>query len=155
MTSYSDVIIHVLDVNDEPPRFPPTTIYRFDVTENQPAGTEVGSVSATDNDNEPFNKFIYALVPKQLNVDEVEPFNIESGTGRISTTRQLDREQQTEHRVVVIATDVMKSELSSTTTVTIYVRDVNDNLPAFVFPSVVDSTIKLMTWQVNIQVNVP
>lgn len=154
MTSYTDVTIIVLDVNDEPPKFPASSMYRFEVSENEPAGTEVGSVSVTDNDLAPFNKCRFALMSTQYTgnhilPDTAEPFSIQPETGLIVTSHELDREKQPEYQLVVIATDVNKPDLSSTTTVTVIVGDVDDNRPVFVFPCPADSTIRLTTWQVG------
>lgn len=155
LTSYADVIIQVQDVNDEPPRFPSSAVYRFDVAENQPAATEIGMVSATDDDQPPFNKFNFQLSTVETSLEQhssegLLPFIIESGTGRILTTGELDREEQAEYKLIVTAADSLKPFLSSTTTVTVVVHDINDNRPVFLFPSEDESTIRLITWQVNI-----
>lgn len=123
--------------------------------ENEPAGTSIGTVSATDADQAPFNKFSFELMSTHftrgpVTSDAADPFTIDPDTGQIVTSHELDREKQAEYQLVVIATDVMKTELSSTTIVNVSVRDVNDNRPMFIFPSSEDSTIRLNTWQVII-----
>ena len=52
----AELTINVVDVNDERPRFE-LPVYIFDVEENQPAGVEVGVVTATDRERPPFNQF--------------------------------------------------------------------------------------------------
>ena len=55
------LVIQVLDVNDEVPRFDKSAYY-FSVLENRPLGTAVGTVRATDADVSPnFSRISYAI----------------------------------------------------------------------------------------------
>jgi len=55
------VVVEVMDVNDERPRFDRSSYY-FSVAENCPLGTVVGSVHAVDDDVSPeFNRVTYTL----------------------------------------------------------------------------------------------
>jgi len=55
------LIIEVLDVNDEVPRFDKSAYY-FSVPENRPLGTAIGTVRATDGDaSSAFNRVSYSI----------------------------------------------------------------------------------------------
>ena len=84
------VVVNVLDVNDARPQFL-APAYSLGLDENLPAGFEVGIVSALDADDYPYNQFSFAF---QSSGSLSDAFTINSKTGRITTTRSLDREQQ-------------------------------------------------------------
>ena len=54
---------------------------------------------------------------------------------QVKTNRLLDREKMDIYYFTVVARDGGSPALSSTTTVTIHVDDVNDNTPFFVYPT--------------------
>jgi len=87
------VVITVADVDDEKPRFiggDGDGRYRFNVTEEQPAETRVGYVSAEDRDGLPQNNaFVYAFDGGSASTNE---FTIDPHSGLIVTRRPLDRE---------------------------------------------------------------
>ena len=135
------VHVEILDVNDEAPVFAKSA-YRFGTFENQQAGTEIGRVSATDNDSPPFNQFMYTFA------DSTDPkirtkFEIESRSGRILTKRLLDREDRTSYNVTVVAMDLIDRSLYSSVPVTILVGDQNDNAPHILFPNEVNNTVTI------------
>jgi len=101
MTSLADVIVNVVDVNDEPPRFT-ASVFRFVVVENQPAGTEVGHVTAADSDRPPFDHFRYALMATGSSKSAASAFRVDELSGRIATTRVLDREHRAEYRLICV-----------------------------------------------------
>ena len=84
------LIVQVVDVNDERPLFDRDS-YLFEISENQPSGTVVGQVHAHDADSPPFNTFHYSLLSGGSLSDA---FHIDVTSGRLSTTRPLDRERQ-------------------------------------------------------------
>ena len=55
------VVMQVVDVNDERPRFDKTSYY-FSLPENRPVGTVVGTVRARDADRTPaFSRITYTI----------------------------------------------------------------------------------------------
>ena len=130
MTSLADVIVDVIDVNDEPPRFI-AAVFRFVVVENQPAGIDVGHVAATDRDQPPFDHFRFALITSGSSKAVVDAFRIDELSGRIVTTRALDREEQAEYHLICVAADPTVAALSAAVPIVISVGDVNDNSPLF------------------------
>lgn len=61
-------------------------------------------------------------------------FAVLPNSGQIITTKPLDREQQSEYHLVVIATDQGIPMRSSSCSVIVYVDDQNDNSPIFELP---------------------
>jgi len=90
------VVVSVADVDDEKPRFITDTDdgrYHFNVTENEPAETKVGHVTAEDRDGLLENNvFVYAFDGGSSWTNE---FNIDPHSGLIVTRRPLDREVRT------------------------------------------------------------
>ena len=121
------VDVNVLDYNDNPPEFP-RSIYNGSVLENQPPGTPVLRVEATDLDSEDNGRIRYSLQNQNLG------FRIDPPSGNITTTRRLDRERTDRYTVVVLATDMGVPPQTGSTTVTILVGDLNDRPPLFADP---------------------
>uniref|UniRef100_A0A8C2AAQ4 Cadherin-10 n=1 Tax=Cyprinus carpio TaxID=7962 RepID=A0A8C2AAQ4_CYPCA len=113
------VRITVTDV-DEPPVFS-RTLYIFEVDEDTPAGSSVGTVSARDPDT--INHLVKYTIDRHTDLERL--FNIDSNNGTISTLQALDRETSKWHNISVLATELSKVP------VFIKVRDVNDNAPEF------------------------
>ena len=134
-TASCSVIVHVLDKNDNPPRFL-QAVYNGEISEGASIGslvlTNLSSplvIKAEDADSE-----LNAL----LNYDIVEDlprkfFHIDSSTGAIRTVMVLDHETMPQFSFHVKVSDLGKPKLSSETTakVIITVTDVNDSPPKF------------------------
>lgn len=129
------VRIYVEDINDEPPKFTQTS-YTFGTFENQPKGTVIGPLSATDADSYPYNHFTFSL-------NSNDTFQINPETGVISTRKILDREQQSGYYLVARVANTMAPYLSSTASVTVYIADRNDNAPRIIFPTEGNDTVEV------------
>ncbi|KAK6173873.1 hypothetical protein SNE40_017252 [Patella caerulea] len=131
-TATAEVIINLLDINDEAPKFEKDS-YTFYVYENRNANTIVGNVSAFDPDLGPGGLFVFTLATSDFTTKL--PFTI-SPDGLLSTTRMLDSESQSQHVFTIFATDQgVVSPLTGSTRVTVVVLDENDNTPFFTFPN--------------------
>ena len=82
--------VTVQDVNDEPPEFVRNS-YSFEIEENRPAHSYVGTVSATDKDAHPYDVIKYSIDPFYKGLDA---FKIDEDTGEITTVKILDRERK-------------------------------------------------------------
>ncbi|XP_051882334.1 protocadherin-16 [Pristis pectinata] len=122
-TASQPLHIQVIDINDEVPKFDQTA-YEARVTENQPPGTLVIQLQATDRDQGSNGLLRYGGV-----VDG--SFSIDPVSGVISTSRTLDSEEQDLHLVTVYAKDGGIPPNFATVTVCIRVEDENDNIPQF------------------------
>uniref|UniRef100_A0A8C2AAY1 Cadherin-10 n=1 Tax=Cyprinus carpio TaxID=7962 RepID=A0A8C2AAY1_CYPCA len=119
------VRITVTDV-DEPPVFS-RTLYIFEVDEDTPAGSSVGTVSARDPDT--INHLVKYTIDRHTDLERL--FNIDSNNGTISTLQALDRETSKWHNISVLATELKPQDTFRNVPVFIKVRDVNDNAPEF------------------------
>ncbi|XP_071105938.1 protocadherin Fat 4-like [Haliotis cracherodii] len=127
-SSNATVVITVGDVNDNSPKFGNTS-YTFPVSEDIGAGQHIGRVGATDADIGANHDLTYSLL---LEGTQVASFQINSSSGEITTFRDLDYENETNHVLLVSAADHGDPARSTTVTVTVVVNDVNDNSPIFV-----------------------
>nr|KAF6346486.1 FAT atypical cadherin 4 [Pipistrellus kuhlii] len=118
------VIIHILDENDNAPRF--SQIFSAHVSENSPLGYTVTRVTTSDEDTGVNAISRYSIMDTSL------PFTINPSTGDIVISRPLNREDTDRYRIRVSAHD---SGWTVSTDVTIFVTDVNDNAPRFSRPS--------------------
>ncbi|GFN81752.1 protocadherin-11 x-linked [Plakobranchus ocellatus] len=125
LTSSALVIVEVEDENDEPPRFTRASFFG-EVLENQPVGTSVGNVTATDPDSAPNGKIRYAILPQGTDFGK---FSINSDTGEIKSADVFDRELKDRYFVTVQAVDPDKSEFYSTCNFTVRILDDNDHDP--------------------------
>lgn len=82
------VKIELLDVNDNGPVFDSAEIVGY-VNENEPAGTSIMTLSATDSDLPPNGApFSYRIIGGR----QMDLVSLEKHTGILKTTRSLDRE---------------------------------------------------------------
>lgn len=147
MTSMVNVTISISDVNDEVPTFQ-MEIFQVNVNEDftpvdtsseqlvdnifsgsgdAPQVRQIFTVTAVDLD-EP------STVNSQIQfslLTQSDLFAIDSQTGVITASRDLDRETRNFYRLQVQATDFGTPRLSSTAFVDISILDVNDNSPMF------------------------
>ncbi|CAG0919365.1 unnamed protein product [Notodromas monacha] len=129
--------IHVMVVpmNDEPPIF--GDISELVVLENQPPGTLVGTVVATDRDAyDAHNRVYYSL--KDTASTAATLFSVNPTTGDVKTRVQLDREVGATYVFDIMASDNYPSAIkpdgtpnNSTIQLLVRVKDVNDNRPKF------------------------
>lgn len=66
--------------------------------QDKPSGELVIVLEAEDSDTGPNGEVSYTLVQRQDNKDW-QSFNLDADTGRLTTNRRLDREQQNEYQV--------------------------------------------------------
>uniref|UniRef100_A0A3Q3WKM9 Cadherin EGF LAG seven-pass G-type receptor 1 n=1 Tax=Mola mola TaxID=94237 RepID=A0A3Q3WKM9_MOLML len=104
--------------------------YQVSVPENEPAGTRVITLKATDMDDGEAGRLEYsmeALFDSRSN----DFFDIESQTGSITTIQPLDREVKDTHVFKVTVTDNGSPRRSATSYLTVTVSDTNDHCPVF------------------------
>uniref|UniRef100_A0A8C7FQE9 Protocadherin-16 n=1 Tax=Oncorhynchus kisutch TaxID=8019 RepID=A0A8C7FQE9_ONCKI len=115
--------VQVIDVNDQVPWFQENQ-YQAQITENQPAGTTVLVVSASDLDQGTNGQVTYGGISD-------EGFSIHPATGVITTTKALDREAQEQYTLTVYARDGGMPPNFARASVRIRMLDENDNAPTF------------------------
>uniref|UniRef100_A0A7N6BPP7 Protocadherin-16 n=1 Tax=Anabas testudineus TaxID=64144 RepID=A0A7N6BPP7_ANATE len=126
--------VHVIDVNDEVPWFEESQ-YDAQISENQPPGSSVLTVSASDLDQATFLSFYKLRTPFAIVFlaagDPSGEFSLDRMSGVLSTLRPLDREKRAGYMLTVTAQDQGHPPLSSTATVEVTVLDINDHSPQF------------------------
>lgn len=122
----TNMILRVLDANDNDPKFY-TSLFQESVSEASPVGHSVLKVQAYDADDGPNSEIDYSIVPNE----QFLPFTVDSVSGWILTTQELDRETNSVYDFLVVAKDRGSPSRSATTSVIIRVQDINDNDPVF------------------------
>lgn len=118
LTTTATITIDILDVN-EPPVVEDQT---FDIAENSPLGTVIGTILAEDQD------FGQTLTYEILSGNESGAFAIDPATGEltIADPSLFNFEVQSEFVLTVQVTDDGEGNLSDIATITINVTDVNE-----------------------------
>ncbi|XP_039630307.1 protocadherin alpha-4-like isoform X35 [Polypterus senegalus] len=140
LSSYKTVLLHVLDVNDNHPRFLQDP-YVFYIEENNTPGAAIFTISAVDADANENALITYYLKENDILVKPVVPFlSINSYNGQVFSFTSFDFEEMKNCSFSVIAKDSGVPPLSSTVTVKLFILDKNDNPPVFVFPLTTNGT---------------
>ncbi|XP_074505061.1 protocadherin alpha-8-like [Sebastes fasciatus] len=122
-----DIIVAVLDVNDNSPVFSQES-YSATLKENVPVGTVVTQVNATDLDQGANSEIIYSF-GNEVDLKLMDVFSIDSNTGEIKVTGQIDFEKSKSYEIDIQASDKGHVPLTTDKSVMITVIDVNDNAP--------------------------
>ncbi|KAM9740533.1 protocadherin alpha-3-like isoform 3-T3 [Menidia menidia] len=131
------VIIHVLDINDNPPVFS-QPLYKARLFENTPVGTSVITLDATDADEGTNGEILYSLRSKgQDRILEI--FHIDALTGAIKVKANVDHEEQAAFEIRVEASDKAQPPMSAHCKVLVEVIDVNDNAPEIAVTSLLNT----------------
>ncbi|XP_026315340.1 cadherin-23 [Hyposmocoma kahamanoa] len=139
LSSDLDLTIYVQNVDNYRPRFPNKNFHVNMTENNREEGVYLPSVierDAIDRGDEPVLPVCYYIV--EGNQDGA--FELHRNTHKLSTTRPLDREQQANYTLTILATEDCIAtpnyqadvDFVSTLVVHVTVNDVNDNAPKFV-----------------------
>ncbi|KAF7700915.1 hypothetical protein HF521_002080, partial [Silurus meridionalis] len=125
-------VIHVtvLDANDNIPVFS-EPVYRVSLVENAPVGTEVITVTATDDDEGSNGDVTYEL--SRLSDSSARLFALDKISGQITVSGNIDYEDEKNHEMRVLAKD--GPGLVSSAKIIIDIIDVNDNEPRIILKS--------------------
>ncbi|KAM9311558.1 protocadherin alpha-3-like [Gastrophryne carolinensis] len=129
LVGHCKVLVSVIDVNDNPPEMMVTSL-ASPVLENSPQGTTVAIISVHDQDSGLNGKV-------NCYTTDSSPFKIHpafKGDFSLTVNSQLDRELQSQYKVVIVAKDEGSPPLAVSKTIQINVSDVNDNAPQFQRP---------------------
>ena len=140
--------VEVVDVNELPPVFEDPG--NFTVEEEQPSGTLVGQVTATDGDTGPYSGVMYSIVQDNA---AASLFSIDATSGVITTARVLDREQLVDQNLFlpsqgstetinVMAADNTVPFRSAVVSIPIALVDINDNSPVIQTSSIPISVLE-------------
>ncbi|UYV60173.1 hypothetical protein LAZ67_1000216 [Cordylochernes scorpioides] len=123
--SFKTVVVNILDVNDNPPRFEKNS-YFIEIPEDSPPAFSLLRLLASDEDAGRNAEMRFSILT------DTEDFTIDPERGVMSVRKELDRERQEIYELTVQVTDLAATNpLSSTAVVTVKLTDVNDNSPHF------------------------
>ena len=100
------------------------------IPENEPKGTFIIKLTATDKDSGINGMIRYAI----REGNEQEMFEIDEKTGNILISKQLDYENENEYQLNIEAYDLAYASKKSVAVLKIILTDVNDNIPFFERP---------------------
>ncbi|XP_060525001.1 cadherin-23 isoform X2 [Cylas formicarius] len=129
-SSRVEVFVQVLDENDNNPVFLPEPKWLV-IPEDIPVGTEIATVNATDADSGEFGKITYFLD----RLSSHEKFQIDSDTGTLIVTDELDREENDKYLLIIEAWDNYQYGFNNGESrnafkhLNVTIFDVNDNRP--------------------------
>ncbi|XP_035677124.1 protocadherin Fat 4-like [Branchiostoma floridae] len=122
-------------VNEFAPDFT-QSFWSVSILENSTYGDIVATVAATDDDSYADGTVVFSIT----NGNGEAKFQMETTTGVIKLTANLDRENTDFYNLTVQATDMATSPLSNSSYVEVTVIDSNDNYPTF-SPTVYSATV--------------
>ncbi|XP_078387064.1 cadherin-23 [Cetorhinus maximus] len=125
-SSSTTVTVNLLDLNDNDPVFQ-NLPFTAEVLEDLPVSSSIFQVSVLDPDESSNGMVTYSM---QVGMPRLV-FVLNSSTGLITSTAALDRERISEYYLRLIASDAGMVPRSSTSTLTVRVLDVNDEIPTF------------------------
>ncbi|XP_047740034.1 putative neural-cadherin 2 [Hyalella azteca] len=130
-TGLATVTIVLVDTNDNSPQFDGQE-RTIEMAEDAASGSVVTTMVATDQDEGSGGLVSYGISPPS---DPRGTFAIDTG-GTVRLARVLDREKTSRHVLHVLAWDSGDPPNTATGTLTVTVRDVNDNPPILIGPRV-------------------
>ncbi|XP_055921654.1 protein dachsous [Eupeodes corollae] len=152
MTGTATIQVHIIDVNDNQPTFPPHSV--ISVSEGTEPGSVITIISANDVDTYPELTYRFAseddttsnsnshsrshtsltssattrTTSTSIYEENTSIFAIDRYSGKVILRKRLDYELQQEYQLEIIASDTAHE---ARTTLTVRVTDENDNAPVF------------------------
>ncbi|XP_055368202.1 protocadherin alpha-2-like isoform X6 [Betta splendens] len=121
------IVVHVLDINDNAPIFS-QALYKAQVSENAAFQTSIITVRATDLDEGLNGEVVYSFIERG-NFNPAALFSINSETGEIDVSGEIDYEENAAYDIRIQARDKGTPSRSVHGKVLVEVTDVNDNQP--------------------------
>ena len=126
-TSTEHITVRIVDENDHEPVFL-KDLYTVDIPENNPLGAAIIRMNVSDGDigeNARMQWSIHSLNGHSGSMD------INRDTGQVTANVILDHERHEDYLYVIVATDSGEPVKSATATLSIQVKDLNDEPPKF------------------------
>ncbi|XP_043925786.1 uncharacterized protein LOC122800403 [Protopterus annectens] len=141
LSSETNIIVHIADVNDNPPRFS-QELYKVYINENNSVGDFICQVSALDPDLDRNSRLTYTLLETDRDSLPVMKYvSISNENGNVYARSIFDFEKERKFEVLIQAKDQGNPPLSSTATVQVSIVDQNDNPPMFLYPPTTDGYV--------------
>ncbi|XP_056667398.1 protocadherin alpha-11 isoform X23 [Monodelphis domestica] len=130
----ASVSVDIGDVNDNAPAFE-QSLYTVFVKENNPPGSHIFTVSASDPDAQENALVSYSLVERQVGERPLSSYiSVHSESGKLYALQPLDHEELELLQFQVSARDAGFPPLGSNVSLQVFVLDENDNAPAVLPP---------------------
>ncbi|CAN2390734.1 homophilic cell adhesion via plasma membrane adhesion molecules, partial [Pristimantis euphronides] len=124
------LLVEISDVNDNAPTFNQHSDTVF-ITENNPPGTHVYTVTATDGDQNQNSFITYSLIESVIDgIPVMSYLSINPENGKLFALFSFDQEQVSYFQCSIRATDAGFPPLSGNLTLSIFIIDINDNAPS-------------------------
>ena len=136
-TSTATVKINITDINDNAPNFPSHPVH-LELLENDATASVFLAVNDPDLG---LNGQFTLSFPQNDYLDKYLSFNPE--TGEISARQGIDRELIPYFSFWVTAVDKGIPQMSSSAEVILTIKDVNDNIPAIIYPNNSNKTCRI------------
>ncbi|XP_035669276.1 cadherin-23-like isoform X2 [Branchiostoma floridae] len=131
-SSTTIVRVKILDTNDNAPIFVyPAANASTTVLENEPVGTFVVRVLATDEDEAQNGNVTYYFDPSDEYNGDRANFTLDPISGNLTTKVVLDREEKAQYVLYIQARDAGFPPLTGATVIRVHVGDVPDTDPVF------------------------
>ncbi|XP_005092400.1 cadherin-related tumor suppressor [Aplysia californica] len=127
--SHAVLSITVGDENDCAPKFSKSS-YKLELEENIPPAADITTLSAVDLDSAENGTVEFSIHP-DTEMQFPNTFQIHPTSGKLTAQKRFDREEKSHYVIKVIAQDKGPQPLSSTATIDLSIKDVNDNPPKF------------------------
>ncbi|XP_058141962.1 protocadherin gamma-A8 isoform X3 [Dasypus novemcinctus] len=134
LSTETHITLHVADTNDNAPAFPQASYSAF-ITENNPRGSSIFSVTANDPDSQDNARITYALTEDPHPGMPLSYISINPDTGVLYALCSFDYEQIRNLQLSVTASDSGDPPLSSNVSLSLFVLDQNDNAPEILYPT--------------------
>ncbi|XP_045347288.1 protocadherin gamma-B2 isoform X3 [Leopardus geoffroyi] len=126
LAAYCSIQVEILDENDCAPEMVITSVFT-PLPEDSPPGTVIALIKTRDRDSGE-NGEVYCRI---LGKAEFILKSYSKNYYKLVTDGPLDREENPEYNITIMATDRGKPPLSSSINITLHIADVNDNAPVF------------------------
>lgn len=133
------VLINVTDINDNAPIFSQSSL-KLTIPEDQPVGSVVGSVHATDLDSGRNGQIEYGFSTQESLPETVRAFSIDATSGEITLIQSLKNQGGKNHEVIIFARDKALSPMKDELTWTFSILEKNDFVPQISFNSLLDNS---------------
>lgn len=135
LTTTLTLLLNISDVNDNPPRFSQPSYDAF-LQENNPPGSLLCTVSASDPDDGVNSRLVYSIESGQVQDAPISSFvHINPDNGNLYAQRTFDFEVLQVLPVSVVVRDSGSPPLYANVTVYIFVLDQNDHPPTILHPA--------------------
>ncbi|XP_059339471.1 protocadherin gamma-C5-like isoform X1 [Ammospiza nelsoni] len=135
LTTTLTLLLNISDVNDNPPRFSQPSYDAF-LQENNPPGSLLCTVSASDPDYGDNSRLVYSIESGQVQDAPISSFvHINPDNGNLYAQRTFDFELLQVLPVSVVVRDSGSPPLYANVTVYIFVLDQNDHAPTILYPA--------------------